>query len=156
MGRRTKYCENSAVISSGKLAKEVWQLCQALPAHQNSPVEKGSRAERNSQEEVFPRVLAAFPAPLPCSSEFRGTKSKPERSPLKAGPHGFHLLCVQPIKRLLLQSPRRYCHWSGQMKLPHSPSQLEFMCRCPRDVGLGKRARVFAQSGSQTYPKGTI
>lgn len=40
----------------GKLAKEVQQLCQALPAHQNSPGEKGSRAERISQE-VFPRVL---------------------------------------------------------------------------------------------------
>lgn len=113
MDWRTKYHENSPVISSGKLAKEVQQLCQALPAHQNSPGEKGSRAERTSQEEVFPRVLAAFPVPLPCSSEFRGAKSKPSRTPQKACPHDFHLLCVQQINQLLLQNPGRHHHRSG-------------------------------------------
>lgn len=155
MDWRTKYHENSPVISSGKLAKEVQQLCQALPAHQNSPGEKGSRAERTSQE-VFPRVLAAFPVPLPCSSEFREAKSKPSRTPQKACPHDFHLLCVQQINQLLLQSPGRHHHRSGRNELPHWPSQLKSMCRCPRDVGLGKRARVLAQPGTQTHLKWTI
>lgn len=36
----------------GKLAKEVQQLCQALPAHQNSPGEKGSRAERSQEVSI--------------------------------------------------------------------------------------------------------
>lgn len=77
----------------------------------------GSRAERVGQEEVFSRVLAAFPAPLSCSSEWWGAKVKSAESPLEAGPSSWlpPAFC-SASQVLLLQSPERSLCWSSQMK----------------------------------------
>lgn len=64
--------------------------CQLIRTPQGG---KTSRAERVSQEEMFSRALAAFPAPLSCCSEWRGVKSRPAKSPLEAGSHGLPSTC---------------------------------------------------------------
>lgn len=150
MGRRTKYYEDSVVYQIRKTGQGGATAVPGPAISSQLPRRERQQGREDQPKTSISRDLAAFPAPLPCSSEFQGAKEQTCKSPLKPGPRGFHLLCVQQIKWLLLQSPGRYSHWSGQMKLLHWPSQLEATCRCPRDVSLGKGARGFAQPGTQT------
>lgn len=53
--------ENPAVISAGKRIKEGWQLCQALPASQNSPGGKGRRQKGSARKKYFLGCLPSAP-----------------------------------------------------------------------------------------------